>query len=169
MLKRRNSLFVILLVICLLVSGCGKKESDAIKIKKEYEEYNNTMMKVSMEEDNPFVYISEEELYNKMNNKKAFCLFICTPKNENCRRDIAPLIEAGKDLNIKSIYYMDSSSLSEDFSLKAIYNFENPYIMAYDGAYQYASDGIPTSDTEEEKYNELFEEFKTVLTHGISK
>ena len=165
MLKRRSSLFVIILVICLiLVSGCGKKEPDAIKIKKEYEKYN-----ISMEDDNPFMYISEKELDNKIGNKEAFCLFICTPKNENCRRDIAPLIEASKDLNIKTIYYMDSTSLSEDFSLKAIYDFEKPYIMAFDGTIQYASDGIPTSDTEEEKNNELLEEFKTVLTHGISK
>ena len=69
--------------LALLLVACTVKKttvSDAKKIKEEYESYNGKIREktglenrtVSIDEDNPFVYITSDELIKKIENKENF-------------------------------------------------------------------------------------------------
>ena len=95
MKKTIFSLLVIGLII-LSVTGCGKEniESnvDALKFKEEYEAINgvaNSSGKehrtLSISEDNPFVYVTGEEIVEKIENNETFYVYFGSPYCPWCR------------------------------------------------------------------------------------
>ena len=105
------SLLIVLSVFTL--TSCGEKEvknSDAIKFKEEYEKLNGeknrngvTYRKVEIDEDNPFVFATAEEIQEKIDNKETFAVYFGFNSCPWCRSVITTLIEVADDLNIDKI------------------------------------------------------------------
>ena len=104
--------------LALLLVACTVKKttvSDAKKIKEEYESYNgkirakNNMENrtISIDEDNPFVYINSDELIKKIEGKEDFFLYLGSPECPWCRSNIEMAIEVGKENDIDTIYYLN--------------------------------------------------------------
>lgn len=110
------SLLIIILVL-LNIAGCKDKEEkkeDAIKFKKEYEVLNGTSNDSGKEhrtltilEDNPFIYITSQEIISKIKNKESFYIYFGSAYCPWCRSVIEQAIKTAKENNIKTIYYFD--------------------------------------------------------------
>ena len=116
----------LILIISILVIGCTKEEisSDAKKFKDEYEALNNTENNygktnrtVSIQEDNPIVYKTAEEIVDKINNKETFVVYFGFPSCPWCRSMIEELIKSAKDNNQEKIYYVDVYEIRDTFEL----------------------------------------------------
>lgn len=105
------------LSLCLTFtcSGCIKKESDAMKFKKEYESLNGTIREkdkqtirtLSIDEDNPMVYSSCQDIIDRIENKETFIIYFGFSDCPWCRSSIETFIESAKENNITTIYYVD--------------------------------------------------------------
>ena len=94
-----------------LATGCGSE--DAKKFKSEYESINgkeNASGKVhrtvNIDENNPYVYATAEEIVKKMENKETFYVYFGDKLCPWCRSVIEKSIQVAKDNNIKTIYYV---------------------------------------------------------------
>lgn len=121
-----RKIFVVLAVVLLIIiTGCTyeKKEtiSDAAKFKKEYESVNDkevaetdfTYRKLEIPSENPFVYATEADIVNKMDNGESFVVYFGFARCPWCRSVLPTLIEVGKDLGIDKIYYVDVSEIRD--------------------------------------------------------
>lgn len=108
----------ILLIVVLLVSLTGCKSStelkDADKFKEEYESQNGEetksgkkMRKVSITEDNPFVYTTAEKISKKIDKEETFIVYFGFSTCPWCRSVIEELVKCAKDSEIDKIYYVD--------------------------------------------------------------
>lgn len=91
----------------LLISGCSSKEkTDAIKFKEEYEKYNDSKIKLEIDENNIITYATTEEI-NKIIKEKTGVIFIGSPKDNLSRTAIKTLLEASDSTDLTTIYYID--------------------------------------------------------------
>ena len=108
----------ILLIVVLMISvtGCviSNDIKDSEKFKEEYESQNGKKSKsgkenrkVSISEDNPFVYTTAEEISKKMDNKETFIVYFGFSTCPWCRSIIEELIKCAKDSKVDKIYYVD--------------------------------------------------------------
>ncbi|MBR6949834.1 MAG: hypothetical protein IKH54_06605 [Bacilli bacterium] len=88
--------------------------SDAMKFKEEYESLNNTKndngkeyRNISIPSDNPFLYVTADDIVKKMDNKESFAVYFGFSKCPWCRSVLPTLIDVANDLGIDSIYYVD--------------------------------------------------------------
>ena len=105
------------LSLCLTFtcSGCIKKESDAMKFKKEYESLNGTIREkdkqtirtLSIDEDNPMIYSSCQDIIDRIENKETFIIYFGFSDCPWCRSSIETFIESAKENNITTVYYVD--------------------------------------------------------------
>lgn len=116
----KKRLFGILLLIILLggLTGCSfkkeevKKNADALKFKQEYESFNNTKNEyfdyrsLSIDEENPFVYSTDAEIVEKIEEKESFIVYFGDPECPWCRSVIEQAIKVAKENNIEKIYYV---------------------------------------------------------------
>lgn len=102
MQRKRNKLFILLIVILLIVSGCSK--TDAVKFKKEYEKYNKSVSELKIDKDNPFVYV--DDLDKIIKEEKAFVLFYGNPQDSTSREMVKSIIDVAKTNNLKKVYYI---------------------------------------------------------------
>ena len=113
--RRKSKILIVLLIVLLIVTGCKKDEKnlDAIRFKEEFEIYNDTLSKLDISEDNPFVYTND--VYNLVENEKALVLFYANPKDENSRNIVESIIEKAKSSKLNKIYYikMDENDNNE--------------------------------------------------------
>ena len=105
---------LIAIVLVLGVNGCAKKESDALKFKKDYESVNgkeNSHGKIHRElnipEDNVFIISSASEIVEKINNKETFYVYFGSKLCPWCRSTIVKASEIAKDMGVSKIYYVD--------------------------------------------------------------
>ena len=105
--KRKSKIFLILLVSILLLTGCKDKNTDAYKFKEEFESYNDSLTKVNISDDNPFVYKEAGDIVEMMNDKETFIVYFGFSKCPWCRSMIETLIKVAKDYQIDTIYYVD--------------------------------------------------------------
>ena len=105
---------IILLITLVLLTSCAKKETDANKFKKEYENKNSEEIiagenyrKLDISKNNPFVYSSGDEIVNKIENKETFYVYIGSSKCPWCRSVIEKFIEIASLNNIDKVYYVD--------------------------------------------------------------
>ena len=94
-----------------LATGCGNE--DAKKFKSEYESINGkenasgkVHRSVTIDENNPYVYTTAEEIVKKMENKETFYVYFGDKLCPWCRSVIEKSIQVAKDNNIKTIYYV---------------------------------------------------------------
>lgn len=108
----------ILLIVVLMISvtGCviSNDIKDSEKFKEEYESQNGKKSKsgkenrkVSISEDNPFIYTTAEEISKKMDNKETFIVYFGFSTCPWCRSIIEELIKCAKDSKVDKIYYVD--------------------------------------------------------------
>lgn len=105
------SLFLVLL---LGITSCGKKEENLYNFKEEYESLNNQendygqkTRALDIPENNPFVKVEASEIVKMMDDKKTFVVYFGFASCPWCRSVLNELINASKEKNINTIYYVD--------------------------------------------------------------
>lgn len=118
-MKRLKKLLI--LFLCITCLGCAK-ESDNMKFKKEYESLNNTtrekdnkiIRSISIDENNPFVYSTCEEISNKINDKETFIIYFGFADCPWCRSVLEPFIQCSNDNKIATVYYVDIKDVRDE-------------------------------------------------------
>ena len=110
--------YLFLVITLVGVSACGtkkekvKKESDALKFKKEYESFNGKSndyfeyRTLSIDEKNPFIISTDAEIVKMIENKESFIVYFGDPQCPWCRSVIEQAIKSANENNIKKIYYV---------------------------------------------------------------
>ncbi len=153
-MKKIFSLLLISIFALSLV-GCGVKEkkdnggqkvSDALKFKEEYESLNGKLNNSDLEhrtlkiaEDNPFVYITPEELIEKIQNKETFYVYFGSNYCPWCRSVIEEAIKSAKDNDVTEIYYIDIWDGDHVEILRDTYELDsnNKPVLKSEGASEY--------------------------------
>ena len=156
----------ILLIVVLMISvtGCviSNDIKDSEKFKEEYESQNGKESKsgkenrkVSISEDNPFVYTTAEEISKKMDNKETFIVYFGFSTCPWCRSIIEELIKCAKDSKVDKIYYVDvldirdTKELDEDGTIKTTKEGTKGYKELIDKMSNVLSDYTTTKEEKE--------------------
>lgn len=97
--------------------------TDATKFKEEYEKLNGTtsygfeVRNLTIDEENPFIYATEDEIVERINNKETFVVYFGFSSCPWCRSVITPLIEAAKENKVEKIYYVDVLNIRDKYEL----------------------------------------------------
>ncbi|MBR2832824.1 MAG: hypothetical protein IKE75_00015 [Bacilli bacterium] len=108
---KKKILFLLLILTIVGITGCEKKE-DAMKFKKEYESFNGKSneyfdyRELSIDEENPFIFSTDEEIVEKIENKESFIVYFGDPQCPWCRSVIEQAIKSAKGNGINKIYYV---------------------------------------------------------------
>lgn len=112
-MKRTLKLFAIIISL-FIITGCNKVTEDGLRFKEEYESLNNQKMindidyrNVGINEVNPFVYITPEEVVEKIENKETFYVYFGDKMCPWCRSVIESFIETANKNKIKKVYYIN--------------------------------------------------------------
>ena len=157
----------ILLIVVLMISvtGCviSNDIKDSEKFKEEYESQNGKKSKsgkenrkVSISEDNPFVYTTAEEISKKMDNKETFIVYFGFSTCPWCRSIIEELIKCAKDSKVDKIYYVDvldirdTKELDEEGNIKTTKEGTKGYNELIDKMSNVLSDYTTTTEEGEE-------------------
>ena len=157
----------ILLIVVLMISvtGCviSNDIKDSEKFKEEYESQNGKKSKsgkenrkVSIPEDNPFVYTTAEEISKKMDNKETFIVYFGFSTCPWCRSIIEELIKCAKDSKVDKIYYVDvldirdTKELDEEGNIKTTKEGTKGYNELIDKMSNVLSDYTTTTEEGEE-------------------
>lgn len=153
-MKKLITIFL-LLVMTITMTGCNKKENkqtDGYKFKEEYMSVNGLEnasgkknREVTIDEKNPMVYSTAEEIADKIENKETFVVYFGFPTCPWCRSMIEQLLKCAKDNNQEKIYYVDVQEIRDKYSL----NDEGELEKTEEGS---------------EGYNRLIELMKDVLS-----
>jgi thiol-disulfide isomerase/thioredoxin len=116
-MKKNFIIIALLLLVSFTLTACQSKSiqnEDATKFKEEYESLNgieNSNGKihrtVSINENNPFVYSSGEEIVSKIENKETFYVYFGSKLCPWCRSVVEKAIEVANKKGINTIYYVD--------------------------------------------------------------
>lgn len=106
MKKNIKKSILVLFLILLLTSGCKKKNDDNIKFKNEFESLNEQYSIVSIKEENPFKYKTQEEIDELIKSKETFVVLYGNSKNNDTRSIIEQLINLSYNNNLGTIYYV---------------------------------------------------------------
>ncbi len=116
-------------LVAIATSLKEKKEvpnaSDALKFKEEYESYNNQenssktarYLELDIPEENPMKYASLKEVMNVLDHGTAI-LYFGRPTCPWCRNAVSVLIDAAKEVGIKTIYYFDMDQIKNDWKVE---------------------------------------------------
>ncbi len=114
-----KTLKILVIILCLfMITGCEK--SDAVLFKEEYEGLNKEegYRSVSIPKDNPFVYITDEELAKKIEDREDMVVYFGFKTCPWCRSIIENLIQVASELKIKKIYYLDVYDIRDKKEIK---------------------------------------------------
>ena len=116
-------IIILSITLLLTLTGCTKEKeiTDALKFKEEYESINNQdngyngkkHREITIDEDNPFIYTTAEELSEKMNNKESFIVYFGFKDCPWCRSVIEQLVKVAKDNDVDKIYYVDVKEIRD--------------------------------------------------------
>lgn len=108
---KRKFLLGILLLLTFILTACG---SDALKFKKDYEDNNGKLniagkehRTVEISKDNPFVYATDLDIVDKIENKETFYVYFGSTLCPWCRSVIEKFIEVANERGVKKVYYVD--------------------------------------------------------------
>lgn len=115
--------------LIILLTGCSFEasdndfdtNSDAINFKEEYESLNGKIREkdgqeirtIYIDEDNPFIYATAEDIVSKIENEESFVVYFGFADCPWCRSIVPSLTQASKDLNFNEIYYVDVSEIRD--------------------------------------------------------
>ena len=117
--KKKLLVIIALFLSIFIITGCKKEEEkDSIKFKQEYESINgklddsgNIIRELSINDNNPIIYSTAEEIVNKINNKETFLVYFGYASDARSRCIIEPLIKVSREEALGQIYYVDISSI----------------------------------------------------------
>ena len=122
-MKKKVLIIALLSLLLIPLVGCKKEQdskSDALKFKEEYESLNkktnengNLYRVITINEENPIIYTTYEELANKIADDENFLVYFGTSTSEYCRSVVPYLLEQAKTQGIDKIYYVDISKKEE--------------------------------------------------------
>ena len=122
-MKKKVLIIALLSLLLIPLVGCKKEQdsrSDALKFKEEYESLNKQKNEdgdlyrvITINEENPIVYTTYEELANKIADDENFLVYFGTSTSEYCRSVVPYLLEQAKTQGIDKIYYVDISKKEE--------------------------------------------------------
>ena len=152
-MKKNIVMIIILLLIILgLIFVTSKnnsiKKDNALKFKEEYEEVNGKKMMddykyrtITIDEDNPFMYSTLEDINKKIANKETFIVYFGAWWCPWCRSILPSGIKQAKNYNIDTIYYVNVSDdfENEDKDIRDIYSLDKnkkPY-LSHEGTKAY--------------------------------
>ena len=111
-MKNKYLLIMLVIMTLFIVTDCGNKKT--LEFKKEYEDVNGKTIRenikyrtLNIDEDNPYIKTTIEEIEKKINNKESFYLYVGDSLCPWCRSGLEKMIEVAKNENIKEIYYID--------------------------------------------------------------
>lgn len=118
-------IIVLILFTIIFVSGCFNKSDDALKFKEEYEIINGKAIEntdkitrtISIDEDNPFVYKTPEDIVKAMKNNESFLVYFGFATCPWCRSVVPSLTKVAKDLEMDKIYYVDVLEIRSKLSI----------------------------------------------------
>ncbi len=126
----KNKSIIIIIGIIILILGIflflpkETEKTDAVKFKEEYESLNNTksssgkdIRNLTIQEDNPIIYSSAEEVVEMINNKESFAVYFGFSSCPWCRSVLPTLFEVMDDLKIDKIYYVDVKDIRDVLTL----------------------------------------------------
>ena len=134
-MRKSFVLIVALLCVALLTACTSTKKSneDALKFKSDYESLNGVetssegvyYRELDLDEDNPFVYTTLEEINGKIDNKESFIVYFGANWCPWCRSVLPTAIEEAKDAGIDTIYYIDvRPDNDEENDIRDIYSLD---------------------------------------------
>ena len=107
-----------------MLFGCANKDTDAYKFKEEYESLNNTkspsgetIRKIKIDKENPFVYKTADEIVELINQKQTFIVYFGFASCPWCRSVLPSLMESLKDNSINTVYYVDIENIRDKYEL----------------------------------------------------
>lgn len=111
---KKTILFIFLALLVIGITGCQKEEKkeDGKKFKKEYESFNDKSNEyfeyrdIEIDEDNPIIYSTAEEIVKKIDNKDTFIVYFGDPECPWCRSVIEQAIKMANENDIDKIYYV---------------------------------------------------------------
>ena len=157
-MKKIISLILIFIAI-LVLTACNKEKTneEAIKFKEEYESLNGEKNKrgkeyrtLDIDDDNPYVKVSAEEIVEKINEKETFYLYVGDSMCPWCRSVLEKSIEVARDNDVEKIYYVEIWDDEGNEILRDKYEYS-------DGKINKVSDGTKS-------YEELLKQFDKVLS-----
>lgn len=131
-MEKSNKIYLGIILVCtvLVIGLCvyaiathkEEKLTDALKFKKEYESLNEVVnennekqyMEIFIDEENPIVYKTGQEIVEIMKNEDAIIYFgfAACPW---CRNAVPVLLDAAKELNVDKIYYVDILDIRDTY------------------------------------------------------
>lgn len=110
-----KKVFILFLILTTFITGCKANINGyAKKFQTEYESVNGQAnasgrihRSVSINEENPFVYITVDDLIKKHENNESYYVYFGSKLCPWCRSMIEKTIEVANKNNIKTIYYID--------------------------------------------------------------
>ena len=117
-------LVVALGIIIYLTIFKKDNSSNALKFKKEYESLNNKTndktsskyLKVDIDKNNVFVYKTDSEIIDVIEKEDAI-IYFGYKESDPCRGLVQVLNEVAKENNIKKVYYVDISSIRDEYEV----------------------------------------------------
>lgn len=125
-MKKYICLFIIM-IISIMVVGClgedANRDENSNRFKEEYESLNEKESKnkkiypkVEIPEDNPIKYSNADEIINIIENGTGV-IYFGYKECPWCRSAVPSLLDAAKEANIDTIYYMD---LKDERDIKTV-------------------------------------------------
>ena len=131
-MKKKIFLIMFIMMTIMSLTGC-KNNKYALEFKEEYESINGVANKngkehraITIDEDNPYIKTTPEEIVKKINNKETFFLYVGDSLCPWCRSVLEKSIEVAKKYNVKKIYYIEiwddegNEILRDKYELKPI-------------------------------------------------
>lgn len=110
----KKILFVSLIALSLVMTGCKKDNKLALEFKNDYEELNgkeNASGKIhrtiTISKDNKFEEVKPSEVLKKIENKESFYVYFGSRLCPWCRSVIEKADEISRNKKISKIYYVD--------------------------------------------------------------
>ena len=108
---------LVVAIVCACVFLCGgegKPREEALAFKEEYESINGKTARgdyvyrsLNIDEKNPYIKVTVDDIVQKINNKESFYLYVGDPLCPWCRSGLEKMIEVAIKEGIKDIYYID--------------------------------------------------------------
>lgn len=125
-------------VVFLLAFGVGlffglkdRARQSALDFKNEYESVNglpargdNVYRSLAIDEKNPYVKTTIDEVVKKLNNKESFYLYVGDPLCPWCRSGLEKMIEVAIKEGIEDIYYIDFWDDDHNEILRDLYELQ---------------------------------------------